>query len=289
MKRVFLSFADSRMRPSANRIKKQAMALGVYDRIIVANESCLDVNFREKFKTQLVFGTIGYGYWVWKPQIILQTLREMDDGEILQYSDVGCHLNKNGKRRLLEYYNLAENSKTGILAFQAKPPSSPLPYDGRRLPDLPDFRWIKGDLLDYFRVRQNNDLLKEQTIGAGVIFIKKCNNALRLIEDWVSVANFDFALIDSSPSRSQNLSGFIEHRHDQAIFSILCKLNKVETLSSYEYWYPSIDDSMKPDWTILDDFPIHARRDKVLRIRTKLVRKCKTVVRGVIAFLSNRL
>ena len=263
MKKVFLSFADSALRPSAKRILQQAKKLEVYDRIIVADEHDLEKSFRKKFKSKLVAGSRGYGYWAWKPQIILQTLRKMENGDVLQYTDVGCHLNPKGNWRLLEYFSLTDKSNSGILAFQAKAPELPLPYDGRQLFDLPDFQWIKGDLLDYFHIRNDESIIKAQTIGATIIFIKKTADSLRLVKEWCAVADFDFSLIDDSPSKSPNLPGFIEHRHDQAIFSLLCKINKVETLSAFEYWYPSSSDYETPDWEMLEKFPIHVKRDKV--------------------------
>lgn len=267
MKKIFLSFADARLRESALRIKRQAVSLGVYDKVFIADESWLDADFRNRYKSKLIPGSRGYGYWIWKPQIILQILQKMNAEDILQYTDVGCHLNLKGKGRLFEYFDLTNVSKTGILAFQAKPPTGPLSYDGRPLLELLDFQWTKGDLLDYFGVRTNQEILATPTIGAGIVFMKKTDFAVHLVEDWAAVADHDFSLIDDTPSRSQNISGFIEHRHDQAIFSLLCKLNKVETLSAYEYWYPSRDDRYCPDWQSLENFPIHARRDKVFRDR----------------------
>ena len=79
-------------------------------------------------------------------------------------------------------------------------------------------------------------------------------------------------ILDDTPSRSRNLEGFIEHRHDQAIFSLLCIQHKVMSLSSQETWYPkrfsagqlTPSISLKPDWDALKYFPIHAKRDKDL-------------------------
>ena len=35
----------------------------------------------------------GYGYWIWKPYIILQELNKLQDGDILVHLDIHCHLN----------------------------------------------------------------------------------------------------------------------------------------------------------------------------------------------------
>ena len=45
----------------------------------------------------------GGGYWIWKVQLILQSLRDLDDGDILIYSDSGSSLNLSGEKRFQEY------------------------------------------------------------------------------------------------------------------------------------------------------------------------------------------
>lgn len=275
--KIFLTFADSRMKASAKRITNQAKSMEVYERIISANEFDLDTAFRKSFKSRLILGSRGFGYWCWKPQIILQILDKMDDGDLLQYTDVGCHMNKKGRKRLLDYFALTENSELGVLAFQAIPPTPPLQFDDRQLFDLPDFKWAKGDLLDYFGVRNGKNLINSQTIGATVIFFKKSDSSVNLVKKWQKVIYDDFALIDDTPSKSPNIPGFIEHRHDQAIFSLLCKLNHIHTISAYEYWYPKRESPMEPDWEALSDFPIHARRDKDFGLQDRIIKKIRRV------------
>jgi len=267
MKKYFLTFASSDLRRSLSRINQQAKELKFYDEIIIFDENNLDEKFKFNFQKHLKNGVRGYGYWCWKPQVILQVLNLMEDGDILQYTDTGCHLNSNGIKRLHEYFSFADNSPTGILAFQSKPPTMPLNFDSRKVLNLEDRKWIKGDLLDYFQIRNNEDILNSQTIGAGIVFIKKSPLSISIINQWLDVIKYDFNLINDSKSISPNLEGFVEHRHDQAIFSIICKLNNVETISSYEYWYPSLK-SGEADWGVLKDFPIHAKRDKSFSLKS---------------------
>jgi hypothetical protein len=260
MKKIFLTFADQRMNRALQRINIQAIAMDTYDFIVLANENSLDLNFREQFKEHLKPGIRGFGYWSWKAQIILQTLYQMNDGDLLQYTDAGCHLNPNGREKLDEYFLKAQNSKSGILAFQAIPPTF---HDQKvKLLDLREAKWCKGDLCDALGVRSNSDIMDSQTIGAGIIFIRKCDNSLKLLSDWLNIYKNNFSLIDDSKSKSENLPGFVEHRHDQSIFSILAKLNNVDTVSAYEYWYPNARLHFLPNWKILARYPVHARRDK---------------------------
>ena len=135
MKRVFLTFADRRLHRSVTRISKQAEAMRAYDVIQSADETWLEGSFRRKFADKLVRGSRGFGYWCWKPQLLLQTFQALCDSDIVQYTDAGCHMNPLGRRRLLQYFAMTDASSTGILAFQARPPEAPLVYDGRKLPD----------------------------------------------------------------------------------------------------------------------------------------------------------
>jgi hypothetical protein len=249
-KKYFCTFADSKMYRSLNRIKKQAENMHIYDRIIVYNEHNLNEDFCNHFKDKLK-PSRGFGYWVWKPQIILQTLEKMEDGDILQYTDAGCHLNKKGIKRLHEYFTLADLSETGILAFQSKAP------DDKNLEksfELLEKHWTKGDLFDYFDVRNNEKIYNSEQVGGTVLFIKKTNGSLRIIQKWLQVYYDDFSLADDTPSKSPNFTGFIENRHDQSIFSIIVKINNIPTTSSFEYW--------QYDFKKLRNYPILALRDK---------------------------
>lgn len=257
----------------------------VYDEVLALTEKSLDQDFKNVFAKHLRFGTRGYGYWCWKPQIILQVMQNMSDGDLLQYTDAGCHLNLNGRDRLLEYFSMASASYKGVIAFSAKEPEFPLVYDGRKLFDYPDRKWIKGDLLDFFGVRGIADVLETPTIGAGIIFFRKCDESMRLLKEWIDVFTRDFSLIDDSPSRTPNLDGFIEHRHDQAIFSVLCKLNNVQTISAYEYYYPSSKGD-GPDWASLEKFPVHVRRDKDRGLLINSLRQAKAKLRELRGLLS---
>jgi hypothetical protein len=284
MKKIFLTFASSDLKQSLSRIEKQAQALDFYDQLYFYTEHDLSPEFFDRFRQHLQIGSRGYGYWCWKPQILLQLLDKMNEGDVIQYTDAGCHLNIKGIERLTDYFNLAKNAKNGILAFQAGTPGSELQCDQRQFPLFPDEEWIKGDLLDYFGVRDNKEVVTTPTIGAGIIFIRKCPQSLQLIQEWLEVIEADFHFIDDTPSRSPNMSVFREHRHDQAIFSLLCKKHGVVKLSCFEYWYPSKNNSLKPDWSTLDKFPIHAKRDKdmgvirnLILLSTRILNKIKKI------------
>lgn len=259
MKRALLTFADSRLWRSLDRIRIEAESLNVFDEIYTMTEVDLASSFRKRYENKLRPDVRGYGYWCWKPQAILQALNSIEYGDLLLYLDVGCHLNARGVNRLDDYFRIAQSAESGVLAFQTIAPVFPLLHDGRPLLDLTEKLWTKGDVLDYFRVRNNPEVADTQQFGSGVMLFRKCKKSEGFLEDWMNAISHSFSMLDDSPSTSENAHGFIEHRHDQSLFSILCKINKVDRVSSYEYWYPH-KNSMKPDWDALKLMPIHAKR-----------------------------
>lgn len=259
-KKILISFADGRLVRSARRFERQAREIGEFDSIKVFSEHELTNDFKKAVGPLLSEATRGFGYWVWKPHIILETLHCLEEDDIVLYADVGCHFLPGGKDRLADYFRIVCESATGILAFQAQPPKVQPVWDGRWLPTFPDAQWSKGDLLDFFDVRERLDIIESPTIGAGILLVRNCETARTIIRSWLEIMVQNPSLIDDSASKSQNHPWFIAHRHDQSVFSIIAKLNDVTFLSAFEYWYPSVR-TRKPDWASLSKNPIHARRD----------------------------
>jgi hypothetical protein len=110
-KKYICSFADKRLDSTLKRFAEQAKQMKIYDGIFLYTEDDLENNFYKHFKNK--FKLRGFGYWVWKPQIILQTFDKLEDGDILQYTDAGCHLNPNGLARQNDYIEKATNSGGG--------------------------------------------------------------------------------------------------------------------------------------------------------------------------------
>ena len=278
---ILLSFASSNIKGASERLLHQANALNVFDEILIKNECDLDEDFRIRHAKYLKWYIRGFGYWSWKPQIIAQTLNKMKAGEILCYCDIGCHINQAGQQRLNEYLEILEHTDNGILAFQSKKTESTLDFDDRFYAELQDYQWAKGDVLRYFNVIDRQDITHTPTIGAGIIFIQKNEFSEQFINKWLSAINTNFSLIDDSPSMSNNIIGFIENRHDQALFSILAKLHRVKTLSSFEYWYPSKQNPSQPDWPMLKNYPFHAKRDIKLPLSNIFMLKIGSLKRKI--------
>ena len=269
-RRIFLTFTDSRMKAARERICKQAKALNFYSEVIAASERSLDRPFRRRYQAILNSQHKGYGYYIWKPQIVKQVLASLQEGDLLHWLDAGSHLNPTGLWRLEEYFQLAQSAPLGFLGFENKAPNGPLLYDGRPLPDNSEYLLTKGDLLDWFNVRHRPEISRSQQIGATTFIVRKCKESVAFVDEWNQVFADRLHLIDDSPSIAPNEAGFICHRRDQSILSILAKLHQVQTVSVFECWYPSVNDCWTPDWSYVKNFPILMKRDRGIQQENRL-------------------
>lgn len=64
-------------------------------------------------------------------------------------------------------------------------------------------------------------LNSKQTMGIMVMCI--CNKTRDLLDKWFDITHNHFELVSDAPSMYPNHPDFIEHRHDQSVFSILAK------------------------------------------------------------------
>ncbi|KEF42989.1 MAG: hypothetical protein ER33_03735 [Cyanobium sp. CACIAM 14] len=258
------------MKVARRRLCQQAKAMEVYTQIVGASPRDLNPSFRQRFKEYLTPEHRGFGYFCWKPQIVLQTLERLEEGDLVHWIDSGCHLNPAGRQRLEDFFAMAEEAPSGIQGFACLPPNGSLVYRDRQFPDQGESKWTKGDLLDRLSVRDQPEITATQQLGATTFFVRKCPASMDFMRHWIKVFSDDFAMIDDRPSRAPNLEGFIEHRHDQSIYSILGKLLPISTISVFEFWFPRADDCWMPDWEMVKDSPIQIRRDRGLKGESRL-------------------
>ena len=215
-----LSFYSFSLYPSSHRFLQQAKEFDLFDDIYLYNEYTLpkDEQFDKVLKNKLSSDIRGFGYWCWKPFIVLKTLENIEYDDILVYADIGCYLNKSGINRFYEFLDIVIENKnmcTGV--------------------GLIEKLYTKSDLFNYFNVLNDKNITDTFQRPATFFILEKNNVNLELVQKWMKVFYDDFSLIDDSPSKIPNLDGFIENRHDQSAFSILSKIYNMKVISSFEF------------------------------------------------------
>ena len=260
MTNLFLcSFASPDLEISVKRFVNQSKKISLYKNVKVFGYRDLTLNKKQQIDSFLRKKNKRlFGYACWKPEIILKNLETIPEGSILQYSDIGCHLNENGLERLNYYLNIV--NKNEILAFQYKKPNFNIKQK-LKYQIYYENEYTKSDLFEYFQIDNNSTIKNSEQIWSGNIFFKNNENTKNFLKKWLQVCNIN-NLIDDSPSKEKNDNKFIEHRHDQSAFSILCKLNNIFCLSASECEWAENDDGRY--WDHIKDYPVLAKRDKKL-------------------------
>lgn len=207
MSKVFITFCGGKKDyyDAANRLYNQVQSLELFNslKIYTYDELTRDSDFWLKHENFMINHPRGLGYWLWKPYIIQKTLKLMKDGDILMYLDCGCEVDKRKKNEMIKCFEYAK--RDFIVGSQ----------------NCIERRWNKMDLMVKLDVINDNFLnAKQHEAGANMFYVNDKTRAL--VNKWYELA-CDYHNIDDSPSKFPNFNNFVEHRHDQSIFSLLTK------------------------------------------------------------------
>jgi len=256
MKIKLLTFSNKYYRKSLDRLYHQASQSNIFDEISIYTEKDLSHTFAQSNQSILKPSCRGFGYWIWKPDVILDALKNTN-ADILVYCDAGFHINYSGLKRANEYFEGLAASDKDFCVFSAKS-SDRGDLAGAKNLSLYDKYYTKQYTIDQLRIP--NVHLNCDTIGAGLIIMKRNDIVRDFMYNWREIMSSDHALINDQYDFSSH-DGYVEHRHDQAVFSHLMKRsNNYLALSSDEfYWLDK--QTQVPDWAKLANYPFHARRD----------------------------
>jgi hypothetical protein len=90
-------------------------------------------------------------------------------------------------------------------------------------------------VFEYFSLNNTNILNSHHLVG-GIFILRKCENTINLFNELYNIISNNYNLIDDSPSNIENDINFIEHRHDQSVFSLIRKKYGTEILIDETYF-----------------------------------------------------
>jgi len=203
--------------------------------------------FIETHKDFISQNPLGYGFWIWKPKVILDSLLRLDKDEVLLYCDAGFHLNKNGLPRYREYLRLLKNSD--IVTFATSPN-----YTAQQ--------FVKRDAVDSYYPMFAYSL--NEYCYAGIMLVRNTDAAVRLLKDWLMLCE-THRFIDKSFSSVESRV-FVGNDCDNGLFNLCLQKHKISV--SVDYTETNIydengvqihaKDSIK--WDELSNFPFQCRR-----------------------------
>lgn len=267
---ILFAFASLDLKKSIRRLKKQAINSKYYDEVKIITPNDFDFTVKLKVKELIKKKKRGYGYWFWKPYFLEKIINEISYGDVVHYIDIGCHINKTKSNRFYEYLDLLEDKDKWLLAFQYH--SNNIKFtDEIIFHKREEFKYTKADLFKHFECLGKKEITHTPQFWAGSFFIKKHINSEKFLKDWNKIFDENFDLIDDTVSKLPNFPGFIENRHDQSVFSILCKFFSIESLSAYECEWGEKNNSRT--WDHIIDHPILAKRDLEYNIFKRFINR----------------
>lgn len=213
MKIYFLTYGDRNFYLSKKNLCYLAESSGLFDNVLSLGPRDLDEEFKKTYSDILKLKK-GGGYWIWKHRIIYNLLLEINDEDLIIYCDAGASFNTQPKaiKKFNEYIEILIDKNVSQLKMECE--------DG-----FIEKNYTNSKLFDYFKINRNSKIGNTNQLQAGHQFYKKNNETLDYFENYKQVLVSDPKLItDFYSNNTKQISSFIEHRHDQSIFSLLSKL-----------------------------------------------------------------
>ena len=216
---MFLTFGGGKTWPdAARRLQRQAQATGIFDDVFAETSDAFFADNPDfaRHRAFIESNARGWGYWIWKPFLILKYMNRLNAGDIIFYLDAGCEIlpeNRAKFEALLRHVAIHGN------AF----------FDYSRYAVFNLAFWCKQSLLEEVRREFGVavDWLRTPKIWAGGFGLAKSDQNIAFVNHWLRLATQDnYHLVDDTPSNVPQIYPFFEHRHDQSILSALKAIYK---------------------------------------------------------------
>jgi hypothetical protein len=227
--KVHISYADGRYLESQEQCRRSALAIGGFDQSIALGRKDLDPDFLKR-NHPILSRPRGAGYWLWKPYVILKTLRSLRPDDWLFYTDAGCLF----QRPIQPMIDLESSriERHGILMFES---------------DHLERAYCKRDAFILMGVDSPRFADTPQCV-AGFLLLRPTAFAMRFVESWLRWARDPRVLTDMGNTRGlPNYPDFRDHRHDQAILSLLGKMHDVQRIEDPSQWGDPPRGSREPE------------------------------------------
>ncbi len=239
MKHIFITYGDSGYEAAKAKICEEARATGEFDEIISYGRNDLS---EELLQSNIINIKRGGGLWSWKPDIILTAMEKYQDGDAIVYCDAGCSLYPSKEWK--EYWKKLEHHD--IIAQRI--------YQRT-------VHWTRKETLDYFKDYNGKNWPNCYQYQATIIIIIISEFTKKFFTEWrdIMISHPELAMDVTEEEFSMQHKGFIENRHDQAIYSALI----------YKYLAnPNTKNKIYTQWEHIEDYdPFKKQAIRATRMR----------------------
>lgn len=217
MKKILINYSDKLYQNSQKFNSKTGIEIGGFDEVREFNYNLIDDDFKKE-NHHILSMNRGAGYWIWKPYIILKMLNTVKNDDIIFYCDSGSFFVDN----LDDYlFQKCLDDENGLILF-----------NGNHV----NYKYTKRDCFFYMGCDEKK-YVDGKHLTASFQLVRKTDFTINFYNDHLKFAK-DHRILTDSPNECglDNYSGFLDHRHDQSILSILAikyGVNLMEDISQY--------------------------------------------------------
>lgn len=196
-------------RQNAETYCKEALAAGFDSATSYTQEALRETRFWAD-NAEILEQPRGAGYWLWKPYILLEKLREVGPNDVVVYNDVG--------RYTPGSFPMFPSFPHAALELCARLPKRHI--HGFSTNWAMQGTYIKRDCL--IRMDADHEAMHHAPlISACPLIYMPSVESFTLLEQWLELARDPHLLTDIPDELGEPHPGFTDHRHDQAIASLL--------------------------------------------------------------------
>lgn len=227
--KIHVNYADGGFFESQKENSASALSIGCIDQSIQCGKKDIDADFLSK-NAHIFANKRGAGYWLWKPYIINKHLNQIGKDDYLIYTDSGM-LFVDCIDSLLEIErDSLEND--GILLTETTQwiPEGP-PWKAP-----PEYMWTKRDAF-LLTGTDKPSITHSTQANAAFLVAKPREKVFSFLEEWMKWGSDIRAITDIGNCLGlPNYEGFMEHRHDQSLMSILAKKYGFRIICDMTQW-----------------------------------------------------
>jgi hypothetical protein len=206
-----ITYANDLMTKSAELCVNSAIEHGKCDDSIVLSDNGWDGSGLFNICQKTLKEERGAGYWLWKPIIIAEQMSLLEDGDYLVYTDAGVEF-------VNSIQHIIDKMDQDVFLF------------GNMYPHI---EWCKSEVFHLFGIYNPIHHWKMRQVQASAMVIRVSNKSREIIREWLAYCMIPGMIDDSTYLLNQH-SGFKEHRHDQAILTMVADRYRLDL-----HWWPA--------------------------------------------------
>jgi len=212
MKKIIVSYANDLYKKSQLLLSDTALNIGMVNDSIMYDDKWLHTTdfYKNSKRNQYILNQRrGNGFFMWKPFIILNAFKELEDGDVVLYSDAGVKVIGN----LNPLFEVAQSDPNGGRVI-FKLPAVGVPHHLART-------WTKRDCFILMGCDEEKYWNANMSNGAVSLWMKTPEN-IKFLEEWLQIMRDPRVVTDDTNMCGKpNLLEFRDHRHDQSVLSLL--------------------------------------------------------------------